>query len=177
VAQGLRGPRLLAAAARVRLGSAYERFRARSARPTRAARSRAAQARATLRWALDTVPASRRFKGHVAWPARTRGGPRRASGDRQARHQAPSRALSLDADARRAARLEMYTGGSTRNPMRFFLQKHVTRAKEVRLNPGFPPRRRAVVRRGHDPGLRGRTVPRGAADGQASGCSSRSSAS
>ena len=40
------------------------------------------------------------------------------------------------------ARLETYTGGSTRHPMRFFLQKHVTRPKEqafmqdLRARPG-----------------------------------------
>jgi len=57
-----------------------------------------------------------------------------------------------------SARLEMHTGGSTRHPMRFYLQKHVTRPKEYAYMSDFRSRLGAesdelVL------SLRGRTVP------------------
>jgi hypothetical protein len=57
-----------------------------------------------------------------------------------------------------SARLETHTGGSTRHPMRFFLQKHVTRPKEYAFMQDF----RARVGVGEEDlvlALRGRTVP------------------
>jgi phenylacetate-CoA ligase len=59
---------------------------------------------------------------------------------------------------RSSMRLEMFTGGSTANPMRFFSHKHVTRPKETAYFEDFD--RRAGL--GPDDvilNLRGRTVP------------------
>jgi phenylacetate-CoA ligase len=58
----------------------------------------------------------------------------------------------------RSMRLEMFTGGSTANPMRFFSHKHVTRPKETAYFEDFD--RRAGLRRSDVIlNLRGRTVP------------------
>src|SRR5258706_121662 len=63
-----------------------------------------------------------------------------------------------------AARLEMFTGGSTRNPMQFYLQKHVSRPREYAFIQSFRDRVGAA------PGdlmlaLRGRSVPSAATPG------------
>jgi phenylacetate-CoA ligase len=63
-----------------------------------------------------------------------------------------------------SARLEMFTGGSTRNPMQFYLQKHVSRPKEYAFIQDFRDRI------GAHPGdlmlaLRGRTVASAAQPG------------
>jgi phenylacetate-CoA ligase len=61
-------------------------------------------------------------------------------------------------------RLEMFTGGSTRNPMQFYLQKHVSRPKEYAFIQDF----RERVGMGTNDivlALRGRTVPTAAQAG------------
>ncbi|HUP96567.1 MAG TPA: hypothetical protein VM073_01425 [Usitatibacter sp.] len=145
---------------RVRLGSAYTRFLGQvDACPVEASQKLGA----ALEWALETVPAFENFRGLL------RGG--RAPQDVLAelpvtdkldlkRH--PERYLSRGMSE--GTRLEMFTGGSTTHPMRFFLHKHVTRAKEYAFIQDF----RARV--GAHPGdvvlaLRGRTVPTAAQPG------------
>jgi len=62
------------------------------------------------------------------------------------------------------ARLEMFTGGSTRNPMQFYLQKHVSRPKEYAFIHDF---RERVGMGANDAvlALRGRTVQSAAQPG------------
>ena len=144
--------------ARVRLGGAYERFRSEVCSDTNA-HDVEARLGAALEWALDTVPAYEGYR-HVL------------AGSRSAREALSHLPVTDKLDIKRHperylstampehARLEMYTGGSTRNPMRFFLQKHVTRAKEYAFIQDF----RARIGVGpHDTvlALRGRTVPSG----------------
>ena len=154
--------------ARVRLGSAYERFRGQIATvDTQKANEELAHRKleATLRWALDTVPAYKQFRGLL-------------DGGRDPRHALELLPVTDKLDIKRhpgeylsdampsGARMEMFTGGSTRNPMQFYLQKHVTRPKEFAFIQDF--RRRA----GAMPGelmlaMRGRTVPTAAHSGGA----------
>jgi phenylacetate-CoA ligase len=112
---------------------------------------------ATLQWALESVPAYAQFKSLA------RGGrdPREVLEqlpitDKLDIKKSPERYLSRALPA--AARLETYTGGSTRHPMRFFLHKHVTRPKEAAFMADFRarlgPESEALVL-----ALRGRTVP------------------
>src|SRR5437868_4375210 len=148
--------------ARVRLGGAYERFRSEVCSDTNA-HDVEARLGAALEWALDTVPAYEGYR-HVL------------AGSRSAREALSHLPVTDKLDIKRHperylstampehARLEMYTGGSTRNPMRFFLQKHVTRAKEYAFIQDF----RARIGVGpHDTvlALRGRTVPSAAQPG------------
>ncbi|HYC36429.1 MAG TPA: hypothetical protein VEC19_08400 [Usitatibacter sp.] len=151
--------------ARVRLGGAYERFRDEA----RASDPRALQALArdklaqTLRWALDTVPAYERFKGLFAAHADPHEVlDRLPVTDKLDIKRHPDRYLSSAMPA--AARLEMFTGGSTRNPMRFFLQKHVSRPREYAYLQAF---RSRIGCSGDELvlALRGRTVPSAAAAG------------
>jgi phenylacetate-CoA ligase len=151
---------------RVRLGSAYERFCDELAEgDSAAANSRLALKKldATLRWALDTVPAYRRFRGLAG----ARRDPRElllrlpVTDKLDIKHH-PDRYVS-DAMAH-SARLEMFTGGSTRTPMQFYLQKHITRPKEFAFMESFRDRV------GAGPAdlmlaLRGRTVPTAAEPG------------
>lgn len=139
----------------VRLGSAYETFRAEVA--GEAGIGPMAKLAATLDWALETVPA------YAPYRALARGGrdPRDILAalpitDKLDIKRNPDRYVSRSLPA--SARLETYTGGSTRHPMRFLLQKHVTRPKEQAFMQDF----RARVGTGdHDLvlALRGRTVP------------------
>ena len=151
---------------RVRLGGAYERFEGEArARMDADAVARAAgyKLSATLRWALQTVPAYECFKGLAALNR----DPREILAelpvtDKLDIKRHPDRYVSRAMPE--AARLLMYTGGSTRNPMRFYLEKHVTRAKEYAYLDDF--RRRAGVSRDDVVlALRGRTVPSAAKEG------------
>ena len=151
---------------RMRLGGAYERFEAEArTRLDAQAVERAASYKlsATLRWAFQTVPAYECFKGLAAL-------------NRDAREILAELPVTDKLDIKRhperylsrampeAARLLMHTGGSTRNPMRFYLEKHVTRAKEYAYLEDF--RRRAGVTRDDVVlALRGRTVPSAAKEG------------
>lgn len=140
----------------VRLGSAYGRFRGQVAAPAHASTA-TEKLDAALEWALDTVPAYEGYRGLL------RGGRSPAEvlaelpvTDKLDIKRHPERYLSRAMPE--GARLETFTGGSTRNPMRFFLQKHVTRAKEYAFIEDF----RARVGASADDvvlALRGRTVP------------------
>ena len=140
---------------RLRLGRRFEQFHAQVRDPRAASPERCLEE--TLRWALETVPAYRRHRGLL-------GGSRHPLDvlaklpvtEKMHLKRDPGQYLSRAMPAR--ARLEAHTGGSTRNPMRFWLHKHVTRTKEYAFMQDF----RARV--GAKPGdlvlaLRGRTVP------------------
>src|SRR6185503_2937672 len=140
---------------RIRLGGAYERFRGEVDVAGEGECMR--QLEATLRWALETVPAYRAFRGILD----AKRDPRDALlelpvTDKLDIKRHPSHYLSSLAP--RASRLQMFTGGSTRNPLQFYVQKHVTRPKEAAFIQAF--RARAGVERGARVlALRGRTVP------------------
>ena len=144
----------------VRLGSAYEEFRAvlagEGAGPM-------ARLEATLTWAIETVPAYAQHKALL----RAHRDPRELLAalpitDKLDIKRAPDRYLSRALGP--AARLETYTGGSTRHPMRFYLQKHVTRPKEQAFMQDFRARVEATDR-DLVLALRGRTVPTAAEPG------------
>ena len=139
----------------LRLGGAYASFRAQAAGGAEPGPT--AKLEATLAWALETVPA------YAPYRALARGGrdPREILAalpitDKLDIKRQPERYLSRSLPP--ASRLETWTGGSTRHPMRFFLQKHVTRPKEQAFMQEF----RARVGAGDSEmvlALRGRSVP------------------
>jgi len=124
---------------RVRLGSAYGAFCDEIAAFEDAQelkRSALRKLEETLAWALETVPAYQRFRGLL------KGGcdPREALAclpvtDKLDIKREPERYVSKAIAP--ALRLETFTGGSTRNPMRFYLEKHVTRSKEYAFIQDF----------------------------------------
>ncbi len=151
---------------RVRLGGAYERFRAEIASTGGADLAESLACRkldATLRWALATVPAYRPFRALLGGHRDPREVLTRLPvTDKLDIKRHPDRYLSSGVPD--SARLEMFTGGSTRTPMRFFLEKHVTRPKEFAFLQDF--RDRAGAGRGElTLALRGRTVPSAALPG------------
>jgi phenylacetate-CoA ligase len=145
---------------RMRLGRALDRFMAESSPNLNAAEIEglvAGKLDATLRWALETVPAYQSHRGLLD----TKADPREIlaklpiTDKLDIKHHA-ERYISDALPA--SARLEMFTGGSTPNPMRFFLQKHVSRPKEYAYIQRF--RNRVGARPGDLMlALRGRTVP------------------
>jgi phenylacetate-CoA ligase len=144
----------------VRLGSAYKTFRDELAASQGAVAVRNLATRkleATLRWAIETVPAYRQYRSLLA-----RGDdPRELLArlpvtDKLDIKRDPARYLSGAMPVSR--RLEMFTGGSTRNPMQIYLQKHRSRPKEYAFVQDFRDR----VGAGPDDltlALRGRSVP------------------
>src|SRR5256885_1319729 len=113
---------------RMRLGGAYEGFsdEAQIRDPARLSALASHKLGETLAWALDTVPAYEGFRGLAAM----RGDPHEILAglpvtDKLDMKRHPARYLSTARPE--GARLVMYTGGSTRNPMRFCLEKHVSR--------------------------------------------------
>ena len=151
---------------RVRLGSVYGRFRGEiSSLETAKANELLATAKleATLRWAFDTVPAYQSFRGLLDGGREVRDVLHMlpVTDKLDIKHR-PERYLSQAMSS--AARLEMFTGGSTRNPMQFYLQKHVSRPKEYAFIHDF----RERVGMGPSDlvlALRGRTVPSAAQPG------------
>jgi phenylacetate-CoA ligase len=151
---------------RVRLGSAYDRFRAEIAQAGNAEDAEAlAQHKLamTLRWAIETVPAFQSFRGLL----QGRPDPRDILArlpvtDKLDIKHYPSRYMS--GAMSNGSRMEMFTGGSTRTPMQFYLQKHVTRPKEYAYMRHFRDR---IGARDTDVmlALRGRTVPTAAQPG------------
>lgn len=151
---------------RVRYGAAYDRFLA-DAAPRRDAESTQRLARrkldASLRWALRTVPAYQPYRKLLDEHRDPRQILQRlpVTGKLDLKHH-PERYLSREMPA--ASRLEMFTGGSTTNPMRFFLEKHVSRPKEAAFLHAF--RERLELEEGELVlALRGRTVPTAAEGG------------
>ena len=143
----------------IRHGKAYGQFaRELAIRDPETLRQRAqAKLRETLYWAVETVPAYRDYASAV----------KSAATVEQALAALPAvDKLDIKADESgflsaaqpASARMEMFTGGSTANPMRFYLQRGVTRPKETAYIVDFD------ARAGIRPGavilnLRGRTVP------------------
>jgi phenylacetate-CoA ligase len=151
---------------RLRLGAAYRAFREElvSTRGSAAAaRLSRAKLQATLKWALETVPAYQRYRGLLA----------RSSDPAQLLARMP---ITDKADIKRNAglyvsralpesqRLKCVTGGTSQNPLEFCLHKHQTRAKEEAYIQEF--RDRPALNAGPAAGaggitlaLRGRAVP------------------
>lgn len=144
----------------LRYGRAYGEFRAALDATRSAAAARAlslAKLEETLAWALETVPAYQAYRGL-------------AGSGREAREVLHALPVTDKLDIKRqpasylsrampaSARLTTFTGGSTRTPMQFWLQKHVTRPREYAFLRDL--RDRVGAREG-DPvlALRGRTVP------------------
>lgn len=138
----------------MRLGGAYTEFRSQVAESGAGPMQKL---EATLACALETVPAYSRYRGLLKGGA----DPREVLAqlpvtDKLDIKRNPEEYLSRVQPA--SARLAMHTGGSTRHPMRFYLQKHVTRPKEYAYMHDFRARLGAeseelVL------SLRGRTVP------------------
>ena len=150
----------------VRLGSAYHEFREQIA----ASRSidatmhlATSKLEAALRWAVATVPAYREYEPLVRRmddPQQTLA--RFPVTDKLDIKRHPARYLSSAMPTSR--RLKMFTGGSTRNPMQFYLQKHRSRPKEYAFMQEFRDR----VGAGPEDltlALRGRSVPGAARPG------------
>lgn len=150
----------------MRLGGSYRRFR-QEIGDAQCARSREelAQAKlsATLQWAFDTVPAFQGFRGLLDGKRDAREVLQRLPvTDKLDIKRHPDRYLSRAMSG--GTRMEMFTGGSTRNPMQFYLQKHVTRPKEFAFLQDFRARA-GVGARDLVLALRGRTVPSAAQPG------------
>jgi phenylacetate-CoA ligase len=151
----------------LRLGGAYGEFAAtieRTRQGDSAARYSVERLGETLAWAIETVPAyraHRRLLGEGRDPREIlRMLPLTGKLDIK---RDPARYLS-EAMPRSAA-LATFTGGSTSMPMRFWLQKHVTRPKEYAFMHAF--RRRVGAGEGEDVlALRGRLIA-GAGNGRA----------
>jgi len=151
---------------RVRLGSAYDKSAGEILEPESADALEALslhKLNMTLRWALETVPAYRPYRGLLTGRRDPRDILQRLpiTDKLDIKHHLP-RYLSDAMPA--SSRLEMYTGGSTLTPMQFYLQKHVTRPKEFAYLESF---RERVGARSTDVmlALRGRTVPTAAREG------------
>jgi len=145
---------------RVRLGDAYDAFRQEIAESDGALATRRLARRkleSTLRWAIETVPAYRRYRPLLA----------RIDDPMEFLTRLPvtdkldikrnpdcyfSNAIST------SKRLKMFTGGSTRSPMQFYLQKDLSRPKEYAFVQNFRDRVGAGLN-DLTLALRGRTVP------------------
>lgn len=137
----------------VRLGNAYSHFQSQVGAQ---AQSSDEKLDGALRWAIDTVPAYEPYRALLAGSDAAEILAALPVTDKLDIKRHPDRYLSKSMPA--SARLETFTGGSTRTPMRFFLQKHVTRAKEYAFIHDF----RGRVGATDDDlvlALRGRTVP------------------
>lgn len=144
----------------LRLGRSYYRFRdelAAAADPEAARTLARGKLAETLRWAIETVPAYHACRGLLAKsddPVELLSG--LPVTDKLDIKRNPDVYLSGAIPA--SHRLAMVTGGSSRNPLAFYLQKHVTRSKEYAFIrqfqqlAGMGPRDLALS-------LRGRPVP------------------
>lgn len=150
----------------VRFGPGYARWTAiaRERDPDKLRRLAADGLRATLREALEHVPV---FADHRALARELDGDPlavlRRLPTCRKADIKAD---LQRFASTRFAAkrRLETFTGGSTSEPMRFYLHAGVTRTKEYAFIADFHARF-GMTERDISLALRGRSVPTAASGG------------
>jgi phenylacetate-CoA ligase len=143
----------------VRWGGAYDTFRDEIALSPGDAATRLAlkKLEENLRWAIQTVPAYRQFRALLA----RHDDPRQILAllpvtDRMDIKRDPLRYLSSAMPA--SQRLEVFTGGSTHNPMQFYLQKHLSRPKEYAFIQDFRDR----VGAGPNDltlAIRGRSVP------------------
>ena len=145
---------------RWRRGVSYEEFRTqlhdRGVDPVRAlSRQKLVE---TLRWAITTVPAYQPLAPLLAdgnapedilrqWPTVAK---------RDIKQQLER---YLCTSLPRSTRLRTFTGGSTAEPLMFYLQKHVTRSREYAFMEDFEARVGFVSGRDLVLSLRGRTVP------------------
>jgi phenylacetate-CoA ligase len=152
---------------RLRLGSVYESFRSEVAATEGHADAEAlglAKLQSMLAWALETVPAYQQYRELVTGRKRD---PREVLAHLPVTDKLDLKrhmARYLSRGMPEGARLETCTGGSTRNPLRFHLEKHVSRPREYAFIQAFRDRV------GAKPGdltlaLRGRTVPTAATPG------------
>jgi phenylacetate-CoA ligase len=144
---------------RFRFGAAYYRFRDEVALTGEGALQRLARRklRATLEWAMQTVPAYRDYAPLLARCDDTEALlARMPLLDKAAIKASPQRYLSTGIAP--SARLKTVTGGSSSDPLEFYLQKHVTRPKEYAFMHDF---RARTGSDGSEPtlALRGRPVP------------------
>ncbi len=151
--------------ARLRFGGAYYRFRDEVAVRDAGALDRLARRklRSTLEWALQTVPAYRDYAPLLARCDDTEELlARMPIVDKKAIKARPQSYLS--GGVPESARLKTVTGGSSRDPLEFYLQKHVSRPKEYAFMHEF---RARTGSDGTEPtlALRGRPVPGAARPG------------
>lgn len=142
-----------------RRGRQYAKFRSELAESSPEWESGLAHAKlaATLRHALTTVPAYREFHDlldKLAAPYQVLAQLPVVS--KAMIKSAPERYLSNALPAR--ARLTAFTGGSTAEPMRFYLEKHVTRSREYAFMEDFESRVGLAAGRDMVLAMRGRTV-------------------
>jgi phenylacetate-coenzyme A ligase PaaK-like adenylate-forming protein len=150
---------------RFRFGGAYHRFREelalRDAEPVQRLARR--KLRATLEWAMKTVPAYRDYAPLLAHCEDTEAMLSKLPlADKAEIKARPGAYVSAAVPA--SARLKSVTGGSSRNPLEFYLQKHVSRPKEYAFMHDF---RARAGSDGSEPtlALRGRPVPGAAKPG------------
>src|SRR5690348_8533800 len=156
-AKSLAGHAYAAIPKRIRYGAAYDHFDAAIASTSRGAAAAdyaVDRLGETLAWAIETVPAYREYRHLLGRDPRAALRALPITG-KLAIKRDPARYLS-EAMPRSAA-LPTFTGGSTSTPMRFWLQKHVTRPKECAFMDAF---RRRVGADGTEPvlALRGRAI-------------------
>jgi phenylacetate-CoA ligase len=144
---------------RFRFGGAYYRFREELAVTEVGALQRLARRklRATLEWAMQAVPAYRDYAPLLARCDDTEALlARMPLVDKKTIKASPHSYVSTGVPA--SARLKTVTGGSSRDPLEFYLQKHVSRPKEYAFMHDF---RSRTGSDGSEPtlALRGRPVP------------------
>lgn len=158
------------APARLRYGAKYEEFVdeiARCADPVWLRRRADEKLLATLRWAIETVPAYAHLKGELA---RCDAGASSATALLAAFPLLPKEDIKADSARYLSTRmgpqthLMAFTGGSTSVPMKLYLEKYVSRSKDFAYNSTFDG---IAGIRGGDTilALRGRTVPGAGRDG------------
>lgn len=145
--------------ARIRLGAGYDDWCVLAAlrSPSELSSDHSDRLRRTLEVALGTVPAYRAYQ-HLL---------KRLDDPQAVLRELPMTGKSeikadlqayLSRDAKAWQRLETFTGGSTAHPMRFYLQRHVSRVREYAFMADF--HARLGMRDGDCVlSLRGRTVP------------------
>jgi phenylacetate-CoA ligase len=150
----------------IRIGSAYSRFRNEIAQvqgATEVCRLASRKLESTLSWAIETVPAYQRY-----WPLL-----REAENPLQLLSHLPiTSKLDIKRDPNHylsdamptSKRLRMFTGGSTLNPMQFYLQRDLSRPKEYAFMQSFRERLGGGAKE-LTLSLRGRSVPSAARKG------------
>lgn len=151
--------------ASVRLGAGYDDWRDLAAlrAPSELAAEHGDRLRQTLEVALGSVPAYRAYRHLLKGLDDPKAVLRDLPMTGKSEIKTDPRAY-LSQDAKAWQRLETFTGGSTANPMRFYLQRHVSRVREYAFMADFH------TRLGMCEGdcvlaLRGRTVPSASASG------------
>lgn len=146
------------APARLRYGAKYDEFVAEIAHcgnPAWLAQRADEKLMATLRWAIDTVPAYAAYRGlQAACAAELLAAMPLLSKEAIKANQESYLSSAMGPDTH----LMAFTGGSTSVPMKLYLEKYVSRSKDFAYNTAFD---HVAGVREHDTilALRGRTVP------------------